>query len=243
MGQEARGYRFTGVLKTGGSVEGEVRAIRHKGVGYWSTAWTSAGETYQAQMSAFADAREGCKLLDLRKDWVEKAGPVPFRGETVNYTILDAEGIWYEASDSNRVKGEDPKADKLLRTKKLRNRPEAELLVLVLDASDKPLAHARKYIETQANLMPDVRGKNTFTEHGGQLEGNPIPLSSTVDGTAEFVLLKSVNSLDPAFSWLYAVSAIKVGDKTVAVCAKCKWSDRAAFDTTFVQIVKSLREK
>lgn len=244
MGQETRGYKFSGALKSGGNGEGDARAFSHKGVGYWFVSWTGA-DLYDDQKAAFVEGRRRCKLLELRKDWKEKQSPVvPFKNTEIPYTILDAEGMWVEETNEARVKDEDPKADKYLITKKDRKRDvndEAELVVLLLDGSGNPLADARAYIEAQANKMKDIRGENKFSEHGGSLEGDPTP--NTVDGNAEFVLLKSENSLDRGHAWLYAISAIKVGSKTVAVCAKCPWSQRAAFDTKFVQIVKSLREK
>lgn len=244
MGQETRGYIFSGVLKAGGSVQGEARAFGHKGVGYWFLAWTGEADIYEEQKGMFAEARRRCKLLEVRgKDWKEKVSPVvPFKGETVNYTILDAEGMWYE--ETERIKDEDPKADKLLRTKKSRSKDhqdDAELLVLLLDGGGgDPLGTGRKYVETQANLMPELRGMNSFKEHPSDaLEGDPTP--NTVDGNTPFVLLRSENSLDRTYSWFYAISAIEVEGKTVVVVAKCKWGERRAFDTKFVQIVKSLR--
>lgn len=245
MGQECRGYKFEGVLKGGGKVEGDARTFGHKGVAYWFVAWTGAGDQYEEQKAMFAEARRRCNLLEIRKDWKEKQSPVvPFKNTEVPYAILDAEGMWEEVTDERRIKDEDPKADKYLVTKKNKKRDfsdEAELVVLLLDGADNPLGAARAYVEAQANTLPDVRGKNTFTEHTGSLEGDPTP--NTVDGNAAFVLLKSENSLDRNHAWLYAVSAIKVGGRTVAVVAKCPWNQRAAFDTKFVQIVKSLREK
>ena len=82
-------------------------------------------------------------------------------------------------------------------------------------------------------------GMNTFTDHGSTLEGDPV--INTVPGNAEYVLLKSTNSLDKTFNWLHAISAVKIGEKLIVAHAKCQWSARAAFDTKFVQLVKSLR--
>ena len=247
MGQQALGFRFSGVLKGGGNVEGDALSTSYKGVGYWLLSWAASHNENKAEKPALADARKRSILLELRQDWKEKKAPVvAFKNNVIPYTILDGEGIWEEVTDKARIIAEDTKADKYLITKKNRKRDvhdQAELIVLVLEGKANPLAGARKYIEAQANLMPEIRGKNTFTEQTGKLEGDPIPTINTVDGDAEHVFLKSVNSLDPAQCWLYAISAIQVGDRTVAVYAKCKWSDRAAFDTKFVQIVKSLREK
>ncbi len=239
-----QGFKFVGGLKNGGSVEGDALAMSHKGIGYWFLSWTPTG-MYEEQKSGFQDGRKGCRLLDLRKDWVERqSSTVPFKNNVIGYTIFDTEGIWAEETDDERVKAEDPKADKYLTAKvKQKGRDfheEAELVVYILDGGADPLAQARSYIETQANRYEELgSGKNTFTEVTGPLEGDPSPNVAT--GTAPHILLKSVNSRDPSFTWLYAISAITVGDKTVAVCAKTRWNQRAAFDTKFVQLVKSLR--
>ncbi|MCE9562305.1 MAG: hypothetical protein K8U57_09645 [Planctomycetes bacterium] len=243
MGQETRAYKFSGALKSGGNVEGDARAFAHKGVGYWFLSWTGEGDLYNSQKSAFADGRRRCKLLELRKDWKEKQSPtVPFKNNVVPYTILDAEGMWEEVNDEARVKAEDPKADKYLITtkdrKKKDHQEEAECVVLLLDGSGNPLADARAHVETEANKLAEIRGKTIFSEFTGEMQGDP---PNTVDGNAEFALLKSTNERDPGHAWFYAISAIKVGDKTVAVVAKCEFKQRAAFDTKFVQLVKSLR--
>jgi nitrogen fixation-related uncharacterized protein len=244
LDQPATGFKFDGILRVGGSVEGDALAFAYKGVGYWFISWTGKGEQYDTLKQEFAGARARCKLLDNRKDWKEKqSSVVPFKGTSIDYTILDAEGIWTEETDDTRVKAEDPKADKFLTAKvKAKGRDfnkEAELLVLVLDGGGEPLATARSYVEAQANMNMEIRGKNTFFEVTGSLEGDPTP--NTVDGNAPHVLLESKNSLDAAYRWLYAISAVNHDGNIIAVVAKCKWEDRAEFDTKFVQLVKSLR--
>ena len=63
MGREARGFKFSGLAKGAGSVEGEAVAVSHKGVGYWFVAWTGANEIYAEQKPAFEGGRSGCQLL------------------------------------------------------------------------------------------------------------------------------------------------------------------------------------
>jgi hypothetical protein len=243
MGQQGQAFKFTGGLKGGGGVEGEAVAVSFRGVAYWFVSWTGQG-LYDEQKAAFADARSRCKILELRDDWKPKQSTVvSFRNNVLGYALLDGDGIWTEVTDEKRVRDEDPKADKLLLAKvKQKGRDfdeEADLVVYVLDAGGDPLAAARAYVERQANANPELRGVNIFTDDVGPPEGDPTP--NVVDGNAPYVLLKSRNDRDAGHTWLYAISAIKVGDKTVAACAKCKWSQRAVFDTRFIQIVKSLR--
>jgi hypothetical protein len=247
MGQPVAGFKFTGQLRTGPAVEGEAYAVAHRGFGYWFLAWTGENEIYQEQKPAFAAARQKCKPLDLRQDWQERQAPVvTFKNSTLGYAILDAEGIWREVTDEELVKGEDPRADKLL-TAELRQKgqdihPRAELTVYALDAAADPLAAARAYVEAQATARAELFGKTAFTEYAEKPEGDPLP--DAVEGTAPFVVLRATNERDPNQSRLWVVSAIKVqtgeGEKVVAVAARCLWRERARFDTRLVQIARSL---
>lgn len=248
MGQEISGFKFTGRLTDGATIEGEAYAIRHKGFGYWFLAWTGENEIYEEQKGAFAEARGRCKLLDLRRDWKERqSSVVSFKNNVLGYTLLDAEGIWQEESNDQLVKGEDPRADKLLRARIKRKGEdfgeEATLVVLILDEVGDPLPTARAYIERQANANVELFGKTTFTESTERLEGDPLP--DAVSENAPVVLLRSVKDRDPTQSRLWVISAIAVktpmGEKIVAVCGRCLWRERASFDTRLVQIAKSLR--
>lgn len=248
MGKDVKGFKFTGQLRTGPSIEGEAYAVSFKGFGYWFLAWTGANEIYQEQMGAFAATRKTCRLLELRKNWKEKQSPiVAFKNNVLGYTFLDPEGIWKEETNEELVKGEGPQADKLLRAqlkRKGNDIPEqAELIVYILDEGGDPLQVARTYIESRANANVELFGKNTFTEYTEKLEGDVMP--DPVDGNAPVIVLRSTNSTDPNQSRLWVISAITVkgkdGEKTVAVCGQCLWRERATFDTRLVQLAKSLR--
>lgn len=247
MGQDISGFKFTGRLTTGATIEGEAYAIRYNGFGYWFLAWTGENELYQEQKGAFAEARGRCKLLDLRREWKERqSSVVAFKNNVVGYTILDAEGIWHEESNDRLVKGEDPRADKLLHARIKRRgsdfAEEASVMVLILDQVGDPLQIARSYLEQQANANVELFGKSTFTESTERLEGDPLP--DPVAGNAPVLLLRSVNDRDPTQSRFWVISAITVktpmGERIVAVCGRCSWRDRATFDTRLVQLAKSL---
>ena len=92
--------QFHAQLKTGATVDGEAYRIAAKGVGYWFLCWTGENNIFEEMQPSFAEWRKHCKLLGLRDDWREKQSSiVPFKGDHINYTLLDAEGVWEEDRD------------------------------------------------------------------------------------------------------------------------------------------------
>lgn len=246
LGQPARKrFKFTGVLRTGGAVEGQVVAVSYKGLGYWFLSWTGSADIYEEQKAAFAGGRKRLKLLELREGWKEtQPSVVEFKGDTVAYSISDGEGIWKEVADAGDRMGQDPKADKFLRAK-IKDEGqdfgrEAELLVLVLDAEGAdPLDQARRYVEGQVNRDVELTGRVKFEPH---TEDTRFDAPNPVPGNAPFVLLKGTNERSRQ-GRLWAISAIRVGDKTVAASASCLFTEdeRREFERKFVELVKSLK--
>jgi hypothetical protein len=221
-------------------------AVSSKGVGYWFLSWTGANQIYLEQKPAFEVARSGSKLLNTRDGWKPTLSPaVAFKNNEIGYTVLDSEHVWDEVADDDLAKGQDAKADKYLVVYEDRRKQNkvvrAQLVVAVLDAaSDNPLQDAAARAELHANADAELRGRYTFAEHTGQPEGDP---TNPAEGNTPVKLLRATHqNKDPKYTRLYAVSGIRVGEKkTVVLYAWCPWADRAAFDTKFIQIAKSLR--
>ena len=244
MGLDVQGFKFAGLMRGAGSVEGEAIAVSHKGIGYWFLSWTGANDIYLEQRPAFEVGRSGCKLLGGRENWRPTLPPITaFKNNEIGYTILDSEHVWDVVEDEADVKSQDAKADKYLVVytdrKKRSKQVRAQLIVSILDvAGDEPLKDARAHIEKHANELADLQGKYVFTEYTGPSEGDP---TNPAEGNSPVLLLKAVNEKNKSYVWLYAVSAIRIGNKTVVVYAWCPWESRAEFDTKFIQIAKSLR--
>jgi len=245
FGRSVGGFAFRGQLKNGSVVEGEAYHVVHQGVAYWFLAWTGENQIYAEQKAVFAKVRSQFKLLGLRDQWVSRRAPTArYTNNVLGYAILDGEGIWTEVNDEKAVKAEDPAADKYFTARIKRKGSdfdhEADLVILVLDAGgDDPLDQARKYIEERENRDIINRGKTTFETHQEETAfDDPNP----VEGSAPFMLLKSRNSVSEQ-TVLWALSAIRVGDKVVAARAKCAFAqeDREHFERRFVVLVRSLR--
>ncbi len=246
MGQEATGFKFRGQLKTGSSIEGESYAVVNKGIAYWYLAWTGENEIYQEQRAAFAEARSGTKLLDLRNDWKEKQSPiVTFKNNVIGYTLLDGEGQWKEVTGESDLKAEGPEADKLLRLvlgRKANTQHIGSLVVFVLPASTEPLVAAKEFITSKrvaelAAANPDFTVE--FQERAGPIAGATAPVG--VEPTAPVLRLQSRVANASGQDRLHVISAKQIGDKVIAVHAWGDLSERELFEGVFVQIASSLR--
>jgi len=244
FGLPVKGFTFRGQLRTGAAVEGEAYAVAHKGIGYWFLAWTGENQIFAEQREVFAKVRAKCKFLDQRTSWTARqANVVEFKNNVLGYSIRDCEGIWTEETDEKRVRDEDPKADKYF-TARIKSKSsdfahEAELILFILDSSGDALQQGRAYVEERENRDVENRGKTTFQAH---IEDTTFDPPNPVDGNAPFMLLKSKNDRSEMMG-LWAISAIKIGTKTVVACAKCPFTadDREQFERGFVVLVKSLR--
>ncbi len=245
FGRSVGGFTFRGELKNGSVVEGEAYHVVQQGIAYWFLAWTGENQIYAEQKEVFAKVRSQFRFLGLRDDWVSRRAPtIRYTNNVLGYAILDGEGIWTEVADEKEVKAEDPAADKYFRARIKKKGSdffhEADLVILVLDAGgEDPLDQARKYIEDGENRDIENRGKTTFEPHS---EETGFDEPNSVEGKAPFILLKGRNSVSEQQS-LWALSAIRVGDKTVAARAKCSFAqeDREQFERKFVVLVRSLR--
>ncbi len=229
--------------------QGEVYSISHQGIGYWWVSWCGESD-FDGLKEEFAEFRNKVKLLNLRAKWTERqSNIIPYKGETVDYTILDADDIWKETSIVP-FKVRDPKLDKRLRidaTPKSDRKAlpdEAELRVYLLNEPGDPMDIARKFVEEKriaevAELAPHLP-KPTFDVITGDEQGDPP--RNTVTRTASVVRLSSKVQHASSADQLIVISAIRIGEKVVVVHCWGELAKRRVFETKFVQIASSLRE-
>jgi hypothetical protein len=252
LGQPALYFAFRARRKDEGpNVAGQCHAVAYKGIAYWSICWTGENDAEKLK-GTFEASRGRFQLLDQRKDWRPREATVrPFGGHRLPYQVLDAEGIWSEPDRSiEKPEDVDPKGDLLLRAKQKRAgrdfADEAILVALILDeATGDPLAVARQYVEDQRRAevkqkSPDGGFEVKFTELTGDPAGDPAV--NPIDGLIPVVRLASSIPQDRNQSRLIVVSAIRMGDRIIAVMAWCPWADREVFEAKLMQIAGSLRE-
>jgi hypothetical protein len=246
------GFKFR-VQSTDGLIwMGEAYTVAHKGIAYYWMGWCGEAD-FEALKGEFAEFRSRFNLLDTRKNWKEtRASVIDYKGDTVPYTLSDAEGLWKEVPSANlqQFKEVEPDLDKRLRIsltpkRDRKARPdEAELSVYLLDgAGADPTQAAREFAEKKEtqrvkSANPDLSAP-TFTELTDAPQGDPSP--DTVPATAPVVRLLSNVKESRDAGRLIVVSGIKVGDKTVVVHCWSEARKREVFETKFVQIASSLR--
>jgi hypothetical protein len=246
-----KGFKFHAQLKDGTTVDGEACRFAYKGIGYWFLSWTGENNIYEEMKHEFAETRRHCKLLDFRKDWRERQSAiVPFKGDRVDYTIFDAEGIWEDDKDSD-LKYEGEGADKVLRIKKGLKRgkkndeiQDSKLVVYVLSRSGDPLEVARDHVTGLRQEEIKKGGadyKIDFTEITVPPEGDPIPNPHDIT-PAPILRLKSVVKGAANQNRLHVISAAKIEEKIVVVHAYTSLENKEILESLLIQIAGSLHD-
>jgi hypothetical protein len=247
------GFTFRAQSTDGVIWRGETYTVANKGVAYFWLAWCPEND-YEGLKGDFAAFRANCKLLNLRDDWRETRSSVnDFKGDSVPYTLSDAEGLWREvpAADLAELKKAEPDLDKRLRMsltprRDRKARPEyAELSVYLLTTADADPPRAAKQFaeELETNRIKQANSDfkpPEFAELTDPPQGDPTPPGAPAPATA-VRLLSSVKE-SPSANRLIVASAVKSGGKTVVVVCWCEAAKRDLFETKFVQIASSLRE-
>ncbi len=246
------GFTFLAQSPDGLTWFGETYTVANKGVAYYWMAWCGEKD-YETLKGEFATFRSKCKLTKLRDDWKETRSTInDYKGDTVAYTISDAEGLWREVpqADLTELKMAEPNLDKRLRIRitprrDRKARPEeAELSVFLLPGDADPQQTVRKFVEERE--VARIKQANsdfkppTFTELTDTPMGDPVP--EGVPAPAPTVRLMSNVAESKSANRLLVASGIKSGSKTVVVVCWCEASRRDLFETKFVQIASSLRE-
>jgi hypothetical protein len=246
------GFTFRAQSTDGLTWKGETYTVANKGLAYHWLSWCGEND-FESLKGEFADMRAKFKLLDLRKNWKETHSNVnDFKGDTVPYTISDAEGLWKEVpvAELEELKKVEPDLDKRLRIRLTPRRDrkarpeEAELSVYLLTgAAGDPTETARRYAkDLETNRIKQANSDfapPTFTELTDAPQGDPTP--NGVPATAPVARMLSNVKESKSANRLIVASGIKSGDKTVVVICWCEANKREIFETKFVQIASSLR--
>lgn len=248
------GFKFRAQSNDGLTWVGETYTVANKGIAYYWLIWSGEND-YDGVKGEFAEFRKKFKLLGGRKDWKEeRSNVIDFKGDTVHYTISDAEELWKEVSgaDVKALKETEPDLEKRLRMYLTprgdrKARPdEAELSVYVLSGGgNDPTETARQY----ARNLETIRIKQansafappTFTElpDSEPLRGDPLP-DNIAKNTKAVRVVSNIKESKSA-NRLIVTSGIKLGDKTVVVVCWSEATKRDPFESKFVQIAESLR--
>jgi hypothetical protein len=239
-------------------VRGEGYAMTYKGIGYVFIAWASEAD-WATLREELTGLREKVKPAGFREDWAPKrASVVTFDGD--GYQIEDVDGVWllgkpeeeWKPEEKRRfvvedVKSFDPAATKVLRavyqikerddTK--RHPAETTALVVELPGGEDPLEAARAHVVGQikkdyAGNPPDVK----LEPLAKSPSGTPLPTGGPAIGRFQFK-----DPLDKEGRWVWVISAIGVGGKTVAVEAKVQEKFASYVEEWMIHLAGSLKAK
>lgn len=258
-GHDALVVRFTGSIDDE-QVRGEAFAMGYKGVGYVFYAW--AAEPHWAGLrDELVALREKVRPASFRERWAPKrANTVTYPSDDGSYQVEDTDGVWLKGKPADQwgpkekkyvvepddLKGLDPKAVMaFLAEYEIRERGDAkrhaaraEALVVELDAGGDPLAAAQSHVVERikrnfaVGMVPDIK-----------LE----PMTRAPSGTAlptggpAIARLLFKNPLDKDDRDVWVVSAIRVGNKTVAVEAHTQEKHASYVDEWMVHFAGSLK--
>jgi hypothetical protein len=247
------GVLFRAQSSDGVTWRGEAYTVAYKGVAYYWLAWCGEND-FEGLKGEFAAFRGKFKLLDLRNDWKEtRSNLTDFKGDTIPYTISDAEDNWKEvsAADLKVLKEIEPDLDRRLRIYltprgNRKARPEeAELSVYLLSTGGDPTQVAKEYaIDMETRRIKQANADFAppkFAELTEPPLGDPPPENAPKNATV-VRLLSDVKESKSA-NRLIVVSGIRSGDKVVVVYCWCEGTQKAreTFESKFVQIAASLR--
>lgn len=256
-GHPASSVRFTGTLEDV-QVRGEAYAFSHKGIGYVFFAW-AADADWERVRDELVELREKVKPAGLRDRWVEKQANVQvFEGD--GYQLEDSDGVWVRAQPAEEgkqskktdyviddVKALDPAATMAFlaryqireRGDGLRLSPEANALVVELDAKGNPLEAATANVVERAKR--DFAGDPPdFTLEAMPKSPSGIPLPTGGPAIGRF-RLKNPRAVGDEDMWI--ISAIPVGGKIVAVEAHVAERYASYVEEWMVHLAGSLKGK
>ncbi|HJZ90531.1 MAG TPA: hypothetical protein VKE40_06630 [Gemmataceae bacterium] len=258
-GRDTVGIQFSGDLGDG-QVRGEGYAMTYKGIVYVFIAWASEAD-WAALREELTGLREKVKPAGFRENWAPKRATVEtFEGD--GYQIEDADGVWllgkpedeWKPGEKRRfvvddVKSFDPAATMVLqavyqikeRDDSKRHPAETTALVVELPGGGDPLEAAR------AHVVARIKKDYTSTPPEVNLEplakspsGTPLPTGGPAIGR---FLFKDPSDMTPDGRWIWVISAITVGGKTVAVEAKVKEKFASYVEEWMVHLAGSLKAK
>ena len=260
-GQPAQAVRFTGSLDDE-QVRGEAYAMGYKGIGYVFYAWAAEAD-WAGLRDELVGLREKVRPAGFREKWVpKKANTVTYPAEDGTYQVEDTDGAWLKGKpadqwgpkekkyvlDPDDLKGLDPKAVMAFRAEyqikdrgdAKRRAAQAEALVVELDKGGDPLEAAKAHVierikrDYAAGMVPDIKLEPMTRAPSG----TPLP---TGGPAVARLLFKDPFDRDNKVEWV--ISAIRVGNKTVAVEAHTPERFASYVDEWMVHFAGSLKTR
>lgn len=165
LGGEGEKYEFLGLYRpTGTGCRGEIHAVAVRNLKVWVYCWAER-DRFDELAPAFERFRAGMKVEAKGGEPKVQRQKAEFRSPGGLYTLTDAEGVWKKQSDPTR---QDAAAELWLHGYKrvpttgvLEAKPNADLLVAVLEPTGDPVAQAKAHIiaqDAEGGVVTDQAG-------------------------------------------------------------------------------------
>ena len=259
-GQPAIAVQFAGNLDEA-QVRGEAYAISYKGIGYVFYAWTADAD-WEAHRADLVAVREKIRPAGFREQWVEKRANVTVHipDDAAAYQVEDVDGVWVRGKPADEwdpkdkvkypvddLKALDPAATIALlaryqpreRGDALRKQIDALALVVELPAGD-PLEAAQNHVIER--IKRDYAGDAPPNLKLEPLAKSPSGIALPTNGPA-IGRFRFQDPLDRENRVMWIISAIAVGDKTIAVEAHVAEKDASYVEEWMVHLAGSLKAK
>ncbi len=219
------------------AARGEVYFFAEQGIGYWI--YTSAPEAdFKGLQKEFAGLRGGFAILGKRDKWeqVQSRQTVLTGAKAKGYQLVDTTGRWEKEPDSE-LDAYDPKADMALKaddpTSKIKSMG-ANLVVMVLDKAEDPVAAAK------AHILAKHKREGYPATRIAEVEGE-IPKDRV--GESQGHLLKWRISNGDGRERYAAVGVVARAGDLLVIYAEAPWERRFTWEEAFQRIIESLQVK
>jgi len=256
-GQPALAFQFAGNLDDT-QIRGEAYAISYKGIGYTFYAWTADAD-WEGQREELVALRDRVHLGGSRGKWVEQRSNVTVLtpDEAAGYQVEDPDGVWLRGNPDAKDKAEytadevrefDPAATMALTARyqprepgdAMRKHIDVFALVVELPKAGEPLEVAQTHVierikrEYADKAPPDLKLE--------PLAKSPAGVALPTGGPA-IARYRFQDPLDRENREMWIVSAIAIGDKTVAVEARVREKYASYVEEWMVHLAGSLKAK
>lgn len=245
LGGDGERYEFLGLYKERGRGEeegvgcrGEVHAVAVRNMKVWVYCWAER-DRFDELAPAFEKFRAGMKLEAKGGGPKVQRQREEFRGTDGRYTLTDAEGVWKKQGDPAR---QDAAADLWLSgykrvptTGQLEAKPNADLLVAVLEPSGDPVAQARAHIIAQ-----DAEGGVVNDQVGDPVGEAPAdgPVAAT-DDVLRFT--KKYPDTTGSADKLIVFKVVDSGGKRVVAYGWCQLKQASYWEQRLMLLVGTLK--
>lgn len=233
-GLKAKSFAFFGANEDI-AARGEVYFFAEQGIAYWIYTWAAEADAKSLDQE-FAELRGGFAILGKREKWeqVQSRQFVLTGAKVKGYQLVDTTGRW-EKEAGSELDAYDPKADLALKADDPNSKIKsmgANVVVMVLDPADDPVAAAK------AHVLAKHKREGFPATRIAEVEGE-VPIDRV--GEAKGHLLKwRVNNGEGRERYAL-VGVIPRANDLLVIYAEAPWERRFTWDEAFQKIVESVK--